>query len=853
VVGVQFSMNNGAPGGGAQVQIRGASSLIGRIEPLFIIDGVQVSNRQRATQQSIATGQLNAGEENATNRLADINPNDIESIEVLKGAAASAIYGSQATNGVVVIKTKRGSSGAPKFGVTQRVGTYQQIRKLGSRHIKDLTEALDLIGNNTEGIAVAKASCTPQCPYFDYQGELFGQTDPSYETVVNLSGGIGSGTRYFFSGLQRQEQGIALHTDAKRQSLRANLDQALSDQLTASISATVLRSFGQRGISNNDNSFASPMYAFAYTPAIFDLRARDSTGLYVRNPYPAGYKGSANPFQTFDLTQNNEDTYRQIASGRAQWTPYVSSRNNVNITLNSGIDQYSMTNYGLFPSTLQFQAPGSQLGGTLPGVAIQGDGVEKTQSTDLTGAWNLSATSWAQATTSGGLQYAENNNNDFNIIGRGLGPQQYDAAGATSTQVNHQRQLVRTQAFFGQEELLMFSEHLYLSGAIRGERSSVNGDPKKLFYYPRLSGSYRFTRPVKWVDELKLRANYGKSGNQPLYGQRFITISNYGLQGGISGYGQATTVGNTAIKPETMNEGEYGFDAGFLNNRVHGEYTYYNRRITDLLLQPAVAPSTGVNTVTTNGGEMDIQGHEVALSAVPIQHGLVEWSSHLSWQQNKSFIKSFPPGVLPFSIGGGGFGNSYGRLRFRPKTSISAIYGNFERADGSVKSDTILGDANPKYIMSFSNDFRYRHLSLNVLAEYRRGGTVSNMTMNLFDEGGNTWDYDKKSPDPAKPLGAYRYDTWNGGSQTNVYLVDGSYTKIREVNLSYDVPPSWYSRWNGVHNARLSLAARNLFIISGYNGMDPEVNNGGNRVARFVDLAPFPPSRSFFFSIDLGF
>jgi len=169
--------------------------------------------------------------------------------------------------------------------------------------------------------------------------------------------------------------------------------------------------------------------------------------------------------------------------------------------------------------------------------------------------------------------------------------------------------------------------------------------------------------------------------------------------------------------------------------------------------------------------------------------------------------------------------------------------------------NTPLADANPKYTMSFINDMSYGNLNFNFLVDYRRGGSISNMTLNLFDEGANTWDYDEASPDPSvgATLGEYRYNLWGGGANTAAYIVDGSFTKVREVNLSYQLPPSMVSRIRGAQSAKLSLSGRNLWIISGYNGFDPEVNNGGNFISRFVDLAPFPPSRSFWLSLDLGF
>ena len=856
VIGASINMNNGAPGGGGQIQIRGASSLIGRIEPLIIVDGVSISNAQRSNRMAVVTGSLNAAEENSTNRLADLNPNDIESIEVLKSAAASAIYGSQATNGVVIITTKRGRTGSPSFGFTQRVGTSQLIRKRGSRHFQNLPDALSAIGNNPEGIAAATAACTAtSCPYYDYQGELYGRTDPSYESVLSLSGGVGS-TRYYASGSDKQETGIGINTGARRQSLRANIDQSVGQRITLSLGSNLLHSFSQRGISNNDNAFSSPLYGFAYTPAIIDLREKDALGQYVLNPFAGGGTlGGSNPFQTFDLMANNEDVYRLIFSGRANWAAYTGEKNSLNFSVQGGADRYSNENYIRAPQDLQFQRAGTTQGGSFPGTIIQGNGTERL--TNITGSavWTFTPT-WLSATTSAGVQLQDRASNDYNIVGRGLGPQQDVAAGAQNISITDRLEKSRTQAAYGQEELLLFGERLYLSGAIRGERASLNGDPKKVFYYPRGSASYRFTPGLRGFDEIKLRTSYGVSGNQPGYGDRFLALTSYGIIGGLPAYGLPATIGNPNIKPERLNEFEVGLDGAFLDQRVRLEATHYNRKLTDLLVRPQLAPSTGINATVVNGGEMTTKGYEFGLTLVPVQRNELSWTSRTTWYQNRADITSFPPGVRPFTTGtaAGGFGNAYGRLRFAPGHTVTTIWGN-KIVNGSTVGNQPLADANPKYIMSFGNDVSYKSFNFNVLVDYRRGGTISNMTLNLFDEGQNTWDYDKPSPDPAvgATLGAYRYNLWGGGANTMAYLVDGSFTKVREVNLSYDLPARMVSRIRGAQNGKISFSGRNLFIISGYNGFDPEVNNGGNFVARFVDLAPFPPSRSFWLSLDLGF
>lgn len=855
VIGASINMNNGAPGGGGQIQIRGQSSLIGRIEPLIIIDGVAISNATRSNRMAVVTGSLNSGEENGTNRLADINPNDIESVEILKSAAASAIYGSQATNGVVVITTKRGKEGSPRVNFTQRVGTSALIRKQGSRHFANLADALVAVAGNNEGIAAATAACTAtSCPYYDYQQELYGHKDPSFESVMSLSGGVG-GTRYYASGSDKQESGIALNTGARRQSLRANIDQAVGQRITISLGSNLLRSFSQRGVSNNDNAFSSPIYGFGYTPAIVDLQQKDALGEYVLNPFAGGgtLKGS-NPFQTFDLMQSNEDVYRLIFSGRANWAAYSGEKNSLTFSLQGGADRYSNENYIRAPQNLQFQRAGTTQGGTFPGTIIQGNGTERLTNVSGSAVWAFTP-GWVSATTSAGVQLQDRAFNDYNMVGRGLGPQQFVAAGAQNITVTDRQEKSRTQAAYAQEELLLFGERLNLSGAIRGERASLNGDPTKVYYYPRAAASYRFASPVRFVDQLKFRTSLGVSGNQPGYGDRFLALTSYGLIGGLPAYGLPATIGNPLIKPERLNEFEVGMDGAFFGDRMSLEATYYNRKLTDLLVRPQLAPSTGITGTTVNGGEMTTKGYEFGLTLVPVQSNDLTWTSRTTWFQSRADITSFPPGVQPFTTSSiGGFGNAYGRLRFTPGHTVTTIWGN-KVINGATVGNQPLADANPKYVMSFGNDLSYKSLNFNFLVDYRRGGTISNMTLSLFDEGFNTWDYDKPSPDPAvgATLGAYRYNLWNGGGNTEPYLVDGSFTKVREVNLSYQLPARMVSRIRGAQSGKISLSGRNLFIISGYNGFDPEVNNGGNFVVRFIDLAPFPPSRSFWLSLDLGF
>jgi TonB-linked SusC/RagA family outer membrane protein len=855
-VGVTFNMNNGAPGGGAQVQIRGASSLLGNIQPLFVVDGVIISNATRATRQSVITAQLNSGEENGTNRLADINPNDIESVEILKSAAASAIYGSQATNGVVVITTKRGTAGQPRFNLSQRAGTFMLARNLGTRHWKDNAQVKSVYGSNADGVPVIDANCNPQCPYYDMVGDLFGRKDPSFETALTFTGGIGANSRYFLSANHRDEEGIAVNTYAKRQSVRANVDHTIGSRLNLSLGTNISRSKGARGISNNDNTFSSPLYAFGYTPAIADFSRRLPSGMIVDNPFPGGsIRTSSNPFQTYDLLKNDEDVWRMIFSGRATYNLWSSDKNTVTLTGLGGADRFSNESYVYAPPTLQQARLGTPRAGTFPGAVIQGNGTNKYLNGTASAVWNNNTFSWMNATTQLGLQYEERGANDYNLIARGLAPQQVNAnASAQNITMEQNRNLVKNQAFLAQEELLLFDEKLYLSAAVRGERSSVNGDQEKLYYFPRASASYRFLNVVPFVSELKLRASYGKSGNQPQYGERFLVLATSGQIGGATSVVQSTVVNNPLAKPEVSNEIEAGFDASMWQDRLRFEVTYFNRRITDLLVRPVPSPSTGVTSTIVNGGEMESKGYEVGLTAIPLQTNNLTWTSRTSWYQNRQDVTDFPPGVLPFLPAfGGGFGGAYGRLRFTEGFPVSMIFGN-KVIDGAVRGDQALGDANARYTMNFTNDVQYKRFTLTSVLDYKHGGYMSNLTLSLFDEGRNSWDYDDPSPDTnvGATLGEWRFESWAGGSDATYYIEKASFAKLRELALSYDMPQNWFGRLAGARSGRITFSARNLFMITPYNGYDPEVNNAGSIVARVVDLAPFPPTRSFFLSIDLG-
>ncbi len=860
VVGANINMNSGAPGGGGQMQIRGVTTVLGNGDPLYVVDGVIISNATFSPGTdaiSRASGSGSCGvsncpisnQDNAVNRLADLNPDEVENVQVLKSAAATAIYGSMATNGVVIITTKRGRTGVTALHVSQHFSQSQPEKLLGSRHLTQQTLAATGVGTAFVN-KYCPGSSTTACPYYDYQSALYGQRSLGYETSANISGGSDQ-TKYYGAVHDKWEPGTMMNTNARRQDLRMNLDQTFGERWTGSLSSAVYRSISNRGISNNDNSFTSPFYGLAYTPAVVDLQQKDAAGHYIDNQaLNLLFSTGANPFQVMDEVTSREDVWRAIGSGNVKFAAITSQSQNVTLQANGGFDALNDGGQTFAPPYMQAQVQY----GTLAGQTVQTNGYSRqvNGTVNAVHTWTPSGflRQLTSATTSGGLQYEQRYFNQYAVNSRGIVPGLTNINQGTPTIFQLQND-VRNEAFFVNEEILAFNEKLSLSGRVRGERSSVNGDRTKYFYYPALSAAYHIPSLTSWMDDVKFRASVGQSGNQPNYGSRDVVITNSGLIGGLNALNAPANVGKVDIHPERMHEDEYGVDATFLNSRVGVEASYFKRDITDLLLQEALAPTSGYSTAFINGGHLRTTGLEAGLDLLPIRNPKLTWTSRVTFYNFKSTVVQLP--VPAFVIASSGFGAQYGRGRIVQGYSSTLIWGNITHADGSV-IDTAIAESRPKFTMGFTNTFQRGNFTLSGVVDWRDGGFVSDMTQNLMDEGLNSWDYDKPSPDPKyTSLGASRYLSWNAGRNAAVYIQDGSFVKLRELTLSYQVPASMSSRVLGGRDARLSVGGRNLHTWTKYWSFDPEVNNfGDQQVVRFVDLAPYPATRSYFFGIDVG-
>jgi TonB-linked SusC/RagA family outer membrane protein len=832
IPGALIQQNSGAPGGGIQVNLRGVSTINASAEPLWVVDGIVVSNSAITNGQNAVTSAQSGGnprnQDNPTSRIADINPEDIERIEVLKGGSAAAIYGSKATNGVIIITTKKGVQGKPQFNITQRLGSFWRAGTLESRTFTSLAEAQAAFNPDT---AVERLFNAANGQVFDNEDALYGEHPLSYETDMSVSGGTEQ-TRYYVSGLIKNDGGIGVNTGYKKQGVRVNLDQQLSHWLQLSANTNVLHSVTNRGLSNNDNSGTSPYMVFPNTPNFIDLRAPSniSEDQLVAADFPVNPFQPSNPLQTFQFLKNNEDTWRALGTLTARATLLTRPNHTWQLIAIGGADYFEQDNDFVSPRELQYEPNDAQ-----PGTAVLSKSSNRNLNLAVNSNWTYVPTSGSyQSTFSAGVQYEDRLLNATQILARDLPSGQENPDQATSATPFQDDQTVRDLGLYGQEELLLADRRLLLTAGVRADRTSNNGDTGKYFLYPKAAVSYRFLKPFGGLDEIKVRGAFGQTGNQPLYGQKFSTDSS-GVIGGNYATFPGSTAGDLLLEPERQTEFEGGFDALFANGRAELNFTLYQRMIENLILQQTIAPSMGQETqIFSSDGRLRNRGVEASLNVSPVVNRNMNWLLRTTFFLNRSQVRSLGD-VPPFETGG--FGTSLGAFLIEPGKSATQIVG----------TEGVVGDASPDFQMSFSSDLSYQRFSLGFLLDWKQGGDNINLTEFLYDLAQNSVDY--------LEAGQKRFADWGTG-QTQVYVQDASYLKLREITLAYNLPENITRGLFGgsARYVRLTVSARNLLRFTGYRGLDPEVSNFANQaIVRNIDVAPFPPSKSFFFGFDLGF
>ena len=853
VPGALIEQNSGAPGGGIQVRLRGVSTIIGESEPLWVVDGVIVSNvgiPSNANAVTAAAGGTNgSNQDNVVNRIADLDPAQIERIEILKGASAAALYGSRASNGVILITTKRGVPGAQRIAVTQRFGTYDLSNKFGFREwTRDdaLAAYVDADDGTAADTAFISSYFNPDgSPVFDgdLEEELAGNNDLSWETNVSLSGGNET-TRYFASGSIRSDEGVIANTFYDKQSFRLNLTQALGDRVQVDFNSNLIHSTADRGLTNNDNSGTSYYMVLPFTPSFVDLRP-GTDGLFPDNPFER-----SNPLQTAGLMSNEEDVWRFLGAVNATARAFERGSHRVDLIGTVGVDYFQQTNDLLFPAELQFEPSDG-----LPGSRL----LSESDNRDLTFTGNVVygfRGDGFESTTTAGAQYEDRELSIGRITSQGLTAGQPGVDAGVVTGVTDQQSRVKDMGFFGHQEVLALDERLLVTAGLRADRSSVNADVDKFYFYPKASASYRFEELATFLDALKIRAAWGQSGNQPLYGQKFTPLTATNNIDGIPGLVVQGTVAAPDLKPERQTEIEAGVDVTLFGSRAQLEATVFRKIVNDLLLQRVPAPSTGFALEIFNGGQMQVNGLELSFLASPVQMDEFGWVSRTTFYADRSEITELP--VPAFEVGG--FGTGLGAFRVEQGKSATQIVGTVGVDDDGNDIVETLGDATPDFRMHFSNDFTVGPFALRSLFDWASGNSIINLTRLLADAGQNTVDYTTPVDCPAFGVqmgaGECRISTAFGASDIRPYVEDAGYIKLRELSLEYAIPAAAIDRLLGgsIVSASVALSGRDLYTWTDYTGVDPEVSNFGNQpIARNIDVAPYPPSRSFWLTMRVTF
>ncbi|MBS1529082.1 MAG: SusC/RagA family TonB-linked outer membrane protein [Bacteroidetes bacterium] len=762
ISGADINQNSGAPGGGISVKLRGVTSVYGNTQPLYVVDGVYLDNSATSGGLNAVTLAASGGptstQDNPSSRIADLRPEDIENIEILKGASAAAIYGSKAAGGVIIITTKRGKQGKTSVSISQDVGFSSPIKLLGVRQFTAQTAAS--LPGDPATLTQMFNDAQSKGQIYDYEKEVYDHKPFASNTHVSMNGG-NDRTNFFFSVGREDDGGIVDRTGYNNTSVRLNLDHKLTDDIKFGVTSNYINSSADRGIFGNDNSGTSIGIALSSTPDFAQLH-QDAAGNYPNNPFAA-----SNPLQTIALMTNNESVNRFVMGANLDITLQKSNRSNTKFVGRGGFDFYNLQTNELFPSVLQFEAVNK-------GQSIQG--FTKNLNTNyifsLVNTWspssNLSLTSSAGITEETG-----NYNNLLDVASEVIsGQSNVNQAGAlNATQTRNQ---YLNSGIFLQEEAII-ANSVTLTGGLRFDRSSNNGDVSKYYLYPKAGISWNLTDMglIKQglFESVKLRAAYGQANNVPAYGSKFTAFGVSNIAGN-PGLLVNPIEGSSDIKPERQTELETGVDFSLLKGRLGFEVTYYAKDINDFLLLTTPPPSSGFAQQWINAGNLTNHGVELGINARPVEAKNIVWNTSVNFWLNRSDVTKLDVGPVQLGSLGGVLLGTYQIEQGKSATQIVGLNG---------KGVGVLGNAEARFQMSTYNEITFfKDWSLRFLVHWKYGGQNVDVTYleNVF--GQTSADFDKPTKQ-GPPLGVT--ELMQVGTNAQQTVENSSYLRFREIGL----------------------------------------------------------------------
>jgi TonB-dependent starch-binding outer membrane protein SusC len=910
--GVQVVQADGSPGGMAKIRIRGGTSLMGGNDPLYIIDGIPVSIQNRYLQSAaeIVSPVERFGSDNPNNAisgsfarglnsLGGLSINDIESIDILKDASATAIYGSRAANGVIIITTKKGKKNQkPTLEANYYAGVSTPIKEevlnaeqyiaVMKEGAKNLNAARAKIGRAPDATATAILNDpnflgTTNTDWLDHVL----QNGFSQNADIALRGG-GTASRYTASLGYTSNEGVVAGTDFKRVSGVMGLDNEITDRLR--FITHLEYGFTRNRITNGvySQAFFMPPTLPAYNP---------DGSIHVVNAAMLGgfdYQGYQNPLLLLKgKNLSNQQTLRGSMSGEYDILRSLKFKSVVSVNyLNYDQDNYT-------PSVVRIAAPSGTA--ITPGVATQAHSRDVNLFFENTLTWDKQFNANNRINVLGGTSWQKSRFKSFTASGQGFPDDEYlnnlsSAAVAlppwgTSGQSSLLSFYLRTNYALKEKYLFTFTG--------RSDISSKFPASNRSGFFPSGGVAWRiseekFLSGVKWLSELKLRASAGYTGTQNLGDNLFYTLYSPGSYGGTNAL-IPSQLGNEDLTWETTLQKDAGMDIALFGSRLRAALGVYEKNTEDILYTTAVATSSGFSSLISNIANIRNRGFEIDVRSDFVKRKNFQWTGAVNVTQNRSKVLSVSNDVGVQQNGYVRFGNTalmvgqplgmiYGRkyegiiktekeLEDYKKENLLAGFGLYPYLgigdaryavykSGNMKGrllDTVIGNAEPKFFGGYTNTFQYKNLSLIALLTFSYGGDILYLAdvqaHDLATRGNKSTrilDYwTPENPNSENPRLLLGQSASANTASNNVY--DASFIKLKSITLNYDFPQALLSRIK-VRNASMYVSASNVFTITKYPGADPEVSNDPySIIGGYSDVGGYPTTRQFNAGVRLGF
>lgn len=891
VAGVQVTSSSGTPGASASINIRGRSSLrASGNSPLFVVDGIPVDNSYEGSYVY-----------DYSNRAIDLNSDDIESLTVLKGAAAAALYGIRAANGAILITTKSGKNAKGlKKSITFKTSlAFDQVNKLpekqtmfaqGSGGQYSSTSNLSW-GPNIDTLRYDGATNYPK----DINGHIVGMSDPAatskhaqvypvdnfFETAItsntylSMSGSTDAGN-YFFSAGHLNQTGIVPLSDFKRSNVKISGDSKLSEKFK--ISGTANYSNSVNNLAQKGSNLSAVMVGLMRNTPTFDLTNGSSDPAHDPAAYmfPDGtqrmyYSGYDNPYWSVNKNKANSEVNRIIGSSQLDYkfTSWLSAMYRL------GIDYYTEKRASFFDNNSSDTPNGYVTASTYNFSGINSDLIitgEKQLGKNL--KLNLAA---------GHNYYVKETYTNYQKGDSLVLPNFYDLSNTRTTSGYDSKTAYKIVGIY-YDVKLSYKSILYISSTGRNDWSSTLAKGNNSFFYPSVSASFIFSDAFGWdkgkiFNFGKIRASWAEVGNDaPIY-----SLQNYytSITGGINGqtaFATQRTIGNKDLKPETTRSSEVGADLRFFGNKLGIDLAYYESKSIGQIVSVPVAYSTGYEAIVMNAGTITNKGLEAQVTITPIDRKGFSWDMMFNFTRNRNMVVSLPDGVPMFSfettgvsstqsvaIAGQPYGVLYGTRYLRNEAGQILV-----RDDGYPSKDQlngVIGDPNPDFLLGIRNTFNYKGLQLTFLFDIKKGGDVYNGTKNVMCSLGTSKITENRNEDfvfqgvnentglpntvVVKRDKKY-YDSQGGlAGLSEAAIEDGSYVRLRELGISYSMPAKWLKK-TAFKGINLGINSRNLFLWTKYTGIDPETNLSGVSNSLGRDYFNMPNTKSVEISLQLS-